>query len=746
MLEISEGTTFNVDSIAVLNSNISATGSGTSFSAVGVGVNVGDIELEATAAASIQLGMTSFDRTLAGENTAFLADGTGSEIVASAMNSISNNAGAIFSATTSTNFIATNGGLLDLSNVVNVDGGSIQQFGNTQNHFQISSGGMIDFMNLNSIGGRNLFTIDTPLYTLPSLINADGLIVNLAIGTSLDTPNLLCVDQRSNGFSNSFTLPIFSNWQAPLLTVLNDTVLDLTVGSTLSAPSLTEFRNSSVTLEPGIAFNFNSLLEIDDSQIAVVGGQQLTISDVEFNRTLAGENTAFLADGTGSEIVASAMNSISNNAGAIFSATTSTNFIATNGGLLDLSNVVNVDGGSIQQFGTTQNQFSANILGTIEFGNAFFQNRNFLTAENGTLISDGMMVNDKTFVSVSNLGTLFLRGSLFQTHTVEANFDIENGIVVFQQADVVGLEIGSENLGLRDGGLDNFAFRQLAIGDETSKTTLVLSDFFDNGNRIGGSSEIQYLLDINGEGLILNHDSRLVLNGNDVFVSNGTDSFFSIRDLVPVGENSVQFDDGEIALTEDVGTVINGGFSNGLAGFNSTGQGTAEIVESPMIAGNSVLELSAGSAVEVTQHISLPAKEFSLSLDAFAVNGGGTLQILLDGSVFATLDAAKLGLKNFETVSVTIDDPTLLGKLDVPFTVKWDGQSGDQLLIDNLVFGVGQFVLGDVNCDGDVNLLDVAPFVDLLTSGLFSNKADINQDGEVNLLDVAPFVALLTGG
>ncbi len=55
-------------------------------------------------------------------------------------------------------------------------------------------------------------------------------------------------------------------------------------------------------------------------------------------------------------------------------------------------------------------------------------------------------------------------------------------------------------------------------------------------------------------------------------------------------------------------------------------------------------------------------------------------------------------------------------------------------------------LLGDVNGDGVVDLLDVAPFVDLLTGGGFQPEADINQDGVVNLLDIAPFVQLLTGG
>ena len=55
-------------------------------------------------------------------------------------------------------------------------------------------------------------------------------------------------------------------------------------------------------------------------------------------------------------------------------------------------------------------------------------------------------------------------------------------------------------------------------------------------------------------------------------------------------------------------------------------------------------------------------------------------------------------------------------------------------------------MLGDVNCDGVVDLLDVAPFVNSLTTGVYLDKSDINQDGVNDLLDVAPFVDLLTSG
>lgn len=55
-------------------------------------------------------------------------------------------------------------------------------------------------------------------------------------------------------------------------------------------------------------------------------------------------------------------------------------------------------------------------------------------------------------------------------------------------------------------------------------------------------------------------------------------------------------------------------------------------------------------------------------------------------------------------------------------------------------------LLGDVNLDGTVNLLDVDPFVDRISSGTYQAEADCNQDGTINLLDIDPFIAILGGG
>ena len=74
----------------------------------------------------------------------------------------------------------------------------------------------------------------------------------------------------------------------------------------------------------------------------------------------------------------------------------------------------------------------------------------------------------------------------------------------------------------------------------------------------------------------------------------------------------------------------------------------------------------------------------------------------------------------------------------------WFGDMGN--ITVNGVFTPATVLVGDVNCDGVVNLLDVEPFVELISTGEFSDKADINTDGIVNLLDVGPFIELLSGG
>ena len=57
----------------------------------------------------------------------------------------------------------------------------------------------------------------------------------------------------------------------------------------------------------------------------------------------------------------------------------------------------------------------------------------------------------------------------------------------------------------------------------------------------------------------------------------------------------------------------------------------------------------------------------------------------------------------------------------------------------------GAVIIGDVNQDGSVDLLDVAPFVDAISNSEYQIEADMNEDGSVDLLDVSGFIDVLSG-
>jgi predicted outer membrane repeat protein len=71
---------------------------------------------------------------------------------------------------------------------------------------------------------------------------------------------------------------------------------------------------------------------------------------------------------------------------------------------------------------------------------------------------------------------------------------------------------------------------------------------------------------------------------------------------------------------------------------------------------------------------------------------------------------------------------------------------GDADGVARIDMGAFEVLRGDVNGDGEVNGLDVDPFVDVLLNGPSSATADMNADGSVNGLDVDSFVTTVVGG
>jgi len=96
------------------------------------------------------------------------------------------------------------------------------------------------------------------------------------------------------------------------------------------------------------------------------------------------------------------------------------------------------------------------------------------------------------------------------------------------------------------------------------------------------------------------------------------------------------------------------------------------------------------------------------------------------------------GFEDFETISVAEQVPLTQGVQQVRLDML------GTFTLDN--FSVTDFLLGDINRDGQINFLDITPFISLLSSGMFQDEGDINGDGAVNFLDIRPFISLLSGG
>ena len=133
---------------------------------------------------------------------------------------------------------------------------------------------------------------------------------------------------------------------------------------------------------------------------------------------------------------------------------------------------------------------------------------------------------------------------------------------------------------------------------------------------------------------------------------------------------------------------------------------------------------------------------------SYNVTGGGAFNsnnfdtVWTAGDVSATTDSTSATGGAFVTLSDLATDGS--GNLTVTVT-----RANVQLLFSAVTIeAVGDnFELGDVNRDGEVDFLDIAPFIAVVTApDGFQFEADINGDGMVDFLDIVPFVTLLTGG
>ena len=161
---------------------------------------------------------------------------------------------------------------------------------------------------------------------------------------------------------------------------------------------------------------------------------------------------------------------------------------------------------------------------------------------------------------------------------------------------------------------------------------------------------------------------------------------------------------------------------------DTDGNGTWDVLETDGLGNGVFIDTGVMIALSGRMEIAINDLALDISIDGAPIYSGGIVGANGDVTPGETLTSV---------ASQTTNDAGGIGSVECI----------DNISLNMEPCGTGGcgFMIGDVNMDGIIDLLDVAPFVGAITSG-FVCEADINEDGVVDLLDVGPFVEILTGG
>ena len=292
-------------------------------------------------------------------------------------------------------------------------------------------------------------------------------------------------------------------------------------------------------------------------------------------------------------------------------------------------------------------------------------------------------------------------------------------------------------------------FSELAINLDDSEDHWTMSgimNLFNNlpfeSTRISGSPmELTGELNVEGAGIRVTADSEFAGGSATEFQTPNSTLVMRGRTTVEPG-----------ALFTGEGTMING--SDGVlilqdgASLDQSGlvnRSYLEIGNPTGVAGMASFESTPDATWQVEIGGYVAGDEFDVLLvSAATIDGALTVKLIDAGNglfspqvndEFTILSSVSPIIGQFSNAPISISDGN---------GYQWEvlyNPNDITLRLDSIDAG---FLLGDVNQDGNVDLLDVAPFVDVLTSGVYEVRADINCDGSVDLLDASLFVDLLT--
>ena len=324
--------------------------------------------------------------------------------------------------------------------------------------------------------------------------------------------------------------------------------------------------------------------------------------------------------------------------------------------------------------------------------------------------------------------------SLFTTrvgHNAIGNFSMTGGELNTTGETWFG-SAGGTGTGVLDGGtMNSTSFFVVARGG--------IGTFTLNDGTVNGATDVNFNPIASFDGAI----GELNLNGG-TFNSGSVNNAASML----VGEGGMGTLNHNGGMLNVGGNLQIGVTDTGVGAFNANGSAAIIMVGQ---------DLTLGLDLDLLDTLATGTLNFVADASGVSVVVvGGDVNLSSPDGDFLTVDLSQY-TGAYEDI-ILIDGVTSQGEFtDLPQGTTVDtGFAGGDYEIDYSVAGQVwlrtsdgmkcDFPVGDVNMDGNVDLLDVAPFVAALSGGGFICEADINEDGFVDLLDVAPFVALLSGG
>lgn len=136
-----------------------------------------------------------------------------------------------------------------------------------------------------------------------------------------------------------------------------------------------------------------------------------------------------------------------------------------------------------------------------------------------------------------------------------------------------------------------------------------------------------------------------------------------------------------------------------------------------------------GQAVLVEFPLNTGALDFTLGSDDFQIFGSN----IIFSNVNAPADGEALAADAFDNATLSFGvTNTIIGFIDP-----------DTNVLSNYTFA-DDVLKGDVDLNGEVTFLDIAPFILILSNTGFQSEADVDCSGMVDFLDIAPFIEILS--